>query len=80
MKLYFVTTGTGCGLKLGKDRKSVLKKTLEEVGTLCGVSEVRIATKDDINFVEGMNGYNPQKQKESNSGQRRNGQKDTRII
>ena len=58
-KVYYVETGMGAGIRLGKTETQVRRNELEKVGTYHGVQIVRIATKEDIENVKSMNGYIP---------------------
>lgn len=60
IKLFYVETGRGCGLKKGKTAESVRRVTLSEVGSIDGVRLVREATERDIAWVRGMGGHVPQ--------------------
>lgn len=59
MKLYYVETGIGCGIRKAKTARGAAKAALSEVGTHAGVRLVRLATDKDIAWVQGMGGYVP---------------------
>jgi len=59
-KLFYVETGAGCGIRVGKTIKEVRQEELKEAGTYNGVSEVRKATEADIAWVKTMGGYIPE--------------------
>lgn len=59
LKLYYVDTGRGCGLKAGMTERGVRSSALREVGTAVGVKLVRLATDADIAWVRGMGGVVP---------------------
>ena len=60
MKIFYVESGMGCGLRLGMKAETVRKRELESVGTYNGVSLVREATPNDIANVKAMGGHVPE--------------------
>jgi hypothetical protein len=63
MKLFYIETGHGCGLRRGRTLKSVHRTALREAGAYAGVQRVRVATAKDIAWVTAMGGYTPPKGK-----------------
>lgn len=58
-KLYYVETGAGCGIRIGRNAGAVEKAELKAVGYNNGVRLVREATEEDITHVKAMGGYIP---------------------
>lgn len=58
-KLFYVETGMGCGIRIGRNEKQVYKAELKSIGTYNGVNLVREATKVDIANVRSMGGHIP---------------------
>jgi hypothetical protein len=56
MPIYYVSTGIGCNLIEAKNKEQARRYTLWEVGSVAGVQLVRLATKEDINWVLAMQG------------------------
>lgn len=56
MAVFYVETGMGCNLIEARDKEAARKEALREVGTMAGVSLVRKATKQDIDWVRAMQG------------------------
>ncbi len=54
--LYYVETGMGCNLVEAKTKERAEKQTLREVGSWLGVQKCRLATKEDIAWVNAMQG------------------------
>lgn len=67
MKLWYVETGLGCGIREGNTEAVVRRRELECVGTYAGVDEVRLATEEDIANVRSMGGYVPEQKKRRGS-------------
>lgn len=59
MKLFYVETGSSCGIKKARTSVEARKKALAEVGSLNGVKLVRVSTEQDIAWVRGVGGYVP---------------------
>lgn len=59
MKLFYIETNRGCGLRRAHRLSSARKMAEREVG-ISNVREVREATERDIAWVRGMGGYVPQ--------------------
>jgi len=56
---YYAETGLGCCICEEKSLKSAKLLVLREVGTYTGVSLIRKATEEDIEWVRGMGGCIP---------------------
>lgn len=58
MKLYYVSTDRGCGLRAAKDARGAKRSAANDAG-VNNVREVRLATAKDVAWVSGMGGYVP---------------------
>ena len=59
MAYYFVDTELGCGIREERDRRTAERNERREIGTLHVIRTVRLATREDIEWVHGMGGYLP---------------------
>lgn len=59
MKLFYVDTDYGCGIRAAKNIAQARKDALEENGTR-NFKSVRPATKQDVSDVKAMGGWVPE--------------------
>lgn len=58
MKLFYVSTDSGCGIRKSKDLDHAIREARREVGTL-HFKGVREATEKDVKWVRSMGGRIP---------------------
>jgi hypothetical protein len=59
MKLFYVDTDYGCGIRAAKNIAQAKKEALIENGTR-NLKSVRPATKEDVSSVKAMGGWVPE--------------------
>ena len=64
MKLFYFECDMGCGIRAYKTLKSAEKGIKTEVGWYNNPHKIREATKEDVEWVQGMGGRIPEIKKE----------------
>lgn len=59
MTLYYIETDLGCGIREAKNLQQAKSHMRIEAGELVNI--VRLATRDEIEWVQAMGGYFPKK-------------------